>query len=61
MSLGCAAAIMGFMIQMNFDPFRSGGAGHLIWLFGGLVTVMYRLSRESRILPATSIDRVLNP
>jgi O-antigen ligase len=59
MSLGCAAAIMGFMIQMNFDPFRSGGASHLIWLFGGLVTVMYRLSRKSLILSSTSMSPVI--
>jgi O-antigen ligase len=51
LSLGCAAATIGFMIQMNVDPFRSGAAVHLLWLFGGLVTVLYRLSREPRAVP----------
>ena len=59
LSLGCAAAIIGFMIQMNFDPFRSGGASHLLWLFGGLVIVMYRSSRESRIRTSSSISPVV--
>jgi O-Antigen ligase len=61
MSLGCAAAIMGFMIQMNFDPFRSGGSIHMLWLFGGLVTVMYRLSRESQLRSSVSMSPVLKP
>lgn len=41
---GCAAAVVGFMIQMNFDPLRGGASGHLLWLLAGLVTVLRRLS-----------------
>jgi O-antigen ligase len=47
MALGCAAAVTGSMVQMTVEPFRGGGAGHCLWLFGGLVVVMYRLSVES--------------
>ena len=44
LALGCIAAVIGFMVQMNFEPTRSGTEMHLLWLFGGLVTVMNRMS-----------------
>ncbi len=43
-ALGCGAAVAGFMLQLNFEPVRGGGAGHLLWLIAGLVTLLYRLS-----------------
>jgi putative inorganic carbon (HCO3(-)) transporter len=49
LALGCGAAIIGFIIQMNFDPFREGAAGHLVWLLGGLVVVLHRLSSGNGI------------
>ena len=61
MSLGCAAAIIGLMVQMNFEPFRGDAAGHMIWLFAGMVTVMYRLSLKSRSFPSASVSAVLRP
>lgn len=42
-ALGCAAAVVGFMVQMNFDPFRSAAPGLLLWLLAGLVTVLSHL------------------
>jgi O-antigen ligase len=45
LSLGCVAAVMGFMVQMNFDPFRSGSAVDLLWLLGALIFAMARMSR----------------
>jgi len=51
LALGCAAAVMGFMVQMNFDPFRSGSAVDLIWLFGGLVIAMNRMSVSPLAVP----------
>jgi putative inorganic carbon (HCO3(-)) transporter len=50
LALGCAAAVMGFMVQMNFDPFRSGSAVDLVWLFGGLVTAMGGISASHRLV-----------
>jgi putative inorganic carbon (HCO3(-)) transporter len=44
LALGCAAAVAGHMAQMFVDTFRGGPQNHLLWLFGGLVTVMNRLS-----------------
>ncbi len=44
LALGCTAAVLGFMVQMLFDPYRGGAATHLLWLFAGLVTLMGRKS-----------------
>jgi O-antigen ligase len=49
LALGCTAAVIGLMVQMNLDPFRSGAAIHLLWLLAGLVSVMNRLSTNSCI------------
>ena len=35
LALGCTAAVTGFMVQMSFDPFRSGAAIDLLWLVAG--------------------------
>jgi len=43
-ALGCTAAVIGLMVQMNFEPTRSGTGMHLLWLFGGLVTAMNRMT-----------------
>jgi len=32
------------MVQMNFDPYRTGAAVDLMWLFGGVITAMTRMS-----------------
>jgi putative inorganic carbon (HCO3(-)) transporter len=50
LALGCAAAVMGFMAQMNFDPFRSESAVELVWLFGGLVVAMMRVCSSSPVV-----------
>jgi O-antigen ligase len=44
LALGCAAAVAGLMVQMNFDPLREGAESHLVWLFAGLIVAMTRLS-----------------
>ncbi|MGB9512394.1 MAG: O-antigen ligase family protein, partial [Candidatus Acidiferrum sp.] len=44
LALGCAAAVMVFMVQINFEPTRSRAESHLIWLFAGLITAMIRMS-----------------
>jgi putative inorganic carbon (HCO3(-)) transporter len=44
LALGCAAGVIGFIVQMNFEPVRSGSAIELMFLFGGLVTAMSRMS-----------------
>lgn len=44
LALGCVAAVIAFMVQMNFDPYRAGAAVDLMWLSGGLITAMTRLS-----------------
>jgi len=49
LSLGCGSAVAGFMLQMNFDPFRAGAPGHMLWLFAGLIGVMHRLSLDSGV------------
>ena len=47
-AVGCAAAVIGFMVMMNFDPHRLGsGPVDLVWLCGGLVTAMNRITLES--------------
>jgi O-antigen ligase len=51
-ALGCGAAVAGFMLQLNFEPVRGGGAGHLLWLIGGLVALQYRLSMPQETLPS---------
>ena len=58
-ALGCLAAMAGHMTQMFVDTFRGGPQNHLLWLFGGIIAVMTRISappprglsgiRESRI------------
>jgi putative inorganic carbon (hco3(-)) transporter len=50
-ALGCAAAVMGFMVQMNFDPFGSGAAVDLLWLFAGLTTAMVRMNASPAVVP----------
>lgn len=40
LALGCVAAVVGLMVQMNFEPFASGPEVDLLWLFAGLVTAM---------------------
>ena len=45
--LGCAAAVVGAMVQMTVEPGRGGAAGNLLWLLAGLVTVLNRLSQGS--------------
>ena len=49
LALGCSAAIVGFMVHLNFDIFRTGAAVDLMWLFGGLVTAMGRLSQTAEL------------
>jgi len=44
LALGCVAAVTGHMAQMFVDTFRGGPQNHLLWLLGGLVAVMNRLS-----------------
>jgi O-antigen ligase len=51
-ALGCAAAVAGFMLQINFEPVRGGGAGHLLWLIAGLVTLLNRLSLDQQAVPS---------
>ncbi len=46
-ALGCAAAVVGSMVQMTVEPGRGGAAGHLLWLLAGLVVVFNRLSLYS--------------
>ena len=50
-AIGCAGAVIGFMVQMNFDPFRYGAPSDLLWLFGGLVTVIERCSCQWLSIP----------
>ena len=51
LALGCAAAVTGFLVQMSFDPYRSGAAIDLLWLIAGLVTAMNRESVGAMIVP----------
>jgi putative inorganic carbon (HCO3(-)) transporter len=44
-ALGCTAAVAGMMVQLNFDPFRTGAEHDLIWLFAGLVVAMGRAAQ----------------
>jgi O-antigen ligase len=44
LALGCAGATVGFAVQMLFDPLRNCPAADLLWLFGGVVATMSRLS-----------------
>ena len=50
-ALGCAAAIVGFMVQMLFDPFRTDAANYMLWLLAGLITAMTRLSTRTATIP----------
>jgi len=54
-ALGCSAAVIGFMVQMSFDPFRSDAANHMLWFFGGLLTAMNQLSVGRLAVPQTRI------
>jgi putative inorganic carbon (HCO3(-)) transporter len=47
LALGCAAAVVGAMVQMAVEPGRGGAAGPSLWLFAGLVTVAGRLGAGS--------------
>jgi O-antigen ligase len=51
LALGCAAAVIGFMFQLGVDIFRTGSAMDLMWLFGGLVTAMTRMSADKFRVP----------
>lgn len=51
LALGCAAAVVGFMFQLGVDIFRTGSAMDLMWLFGGLVTAMSRISLDRSRVP----------
>ena len=51
LALGCTAAVLGFMVQMLFDPYRGGTANHLLWLFAGLVAVMNSTTLNPMSLP----------
>jgi O-antigen ligase len=51
LALGCTAAVLGFMVQLLFDPYRGGAATHLLWLFAGLITVMNRMTLDPIVLP----------
>ena len=53
-SLGSAAAMLGLMIQMSFEPFRYGGENQLLWILAGSTTVMYHLSLMARSVPSAS-------
>ena len=55
LALGCTAAVIGSMVQMNFDPSRSGAANHLIWLFGGLIVVLNRMSLSPLPVPQAGV------
>ena len=55
LALGCVAAVMGFMVQMNFDPFGSGSAVELMWLFGGLVSAMNCISVSPLAFPQAGV------
>lgn len=55
LALACAAAVMGFMVQMNFDPFGSGAAVDLMWLFGGLITAMTRMGVSPLAVPQAGV------
>jgi O-antigen ligase len=46
LALGCVAAIVGLTVQMNFEPFGSGAAVDVLWLFAGLVTSMTHLTER---------------
>lgn len=58
LALGCAAAVVSFMVQMNFDPFRAGSAEDLIFLFGGLVVGMNRISLSRLDLPKIGVGAI---
>jgi len=47
LALGCAAAVVGLAVHMNFEPFGSGPAVDVLWLFAGLVTAMTSVSASS--------------
>jgi O-antigen ligase len=55
LALGCTAAVMGFMVQMNFEGARSGAEIHLIWLFGGLMTAMNGVSVSPLPVPQANM------
>lgn len=56
LALGCISAILGFTVQMLFDLFRGGAALHLIWLLGGLLTAMFRVSSNG--IPNSQSDAI---
>ena len=51
-ALGMAAALIGLMVQMSVDIFRSDAANYLLWLFAGLIVAIGRLEDSS--VPALS-------
>jgi putative inorganic carbon (hco3(-)) transporter len=56
LALGCVAAVAGLTVHMNFEPFGSGPAVDVLWLFAGLVTAMARLS-----VSPLAVSRVMRP
>lgn len=51
LGLSCTAAVVACIVQMSFEPFRTEAAYHMLWLFGGLLTAMHRLSASSPCVP----------
>jgi O-antigen ligase len=46
LALGCMAALVGLIVQLNFEPARTGPEVDLIWVIGGLVGAMSGATRR---------------